>query len=96
MKLTSKLDELPMSFGQLDVDSHYSPAAYHDITMEGPDQRLVVDLVRKCHVSLTCLPNSEGYDGREHATPSTAPEPELSISDNMHVDQVRALVLTHV
>jgi hypothetical protein len=96
MKPTSKLNELPMLFGQPDADSHCSPAAYHDITMEGPDQRLVVVLlVRKCHVSLTCLPNSEGsvpYDSREHATPSSIP-PELSQSDNMQVDQVRALLI---
>ena len=85
-----------MSFGQPDADSHYSPAAYHDITMEDPDQRLVVVLlVRKCHVSLTCLPKSEGsvpYDSREDATPSSI-APELNHSDNMQVDQVRALLI---
>jgi hypothetical protein len=100
MKPTSKSNELLMSFGQPDADSHYSPAAYHETTMEGPDQRLVVvPLVRKCHVSLTCLPNtdSEGSvpsDSGEHATPPSIP-PELSQSDNMQVDQVRAL-LTYV
>jgi len=84
-----------MSFGQPDADSRYSPAAYHDIKMEGPDQRLVVLLVQKCHVSLMCLPNSEGsvpYDSREDATPSSI-APELNHPDNMQVDQVRALLI---
>jgi hypothetical protein len=95
MKPTSKLNELLTLFGQPDADSDCSPAAYHDITMEGLDQRLVVLLVRKCHVSLTCLPNSERsvpYDSREHATPSSI-APELSQLDNMQIDQVRALLI---
>ena len=46
---TSELDGSPMWCGQLDVDSHYSPAAFHDsesdIVMNGADRRLDIVLV---------------------------------------------------
>ena len=45
----SELDESPMWCGRLEVDSHYSPAAFHDsesdIAMDGADRRSDIDLV---------------------------------------------------